>query len=150
MSNRRTIPCKFFEVGTCNRGDKCPFSHGEPIKNTLLIKEPQKLPYPDEIYLRIFSYLSTNDILENIALVCHEFYRLSKDSQIIKEIKFQEKVIKSYGLRKKKKNKNPSQNLKLPRPFFKLHLIKNLVLRSSGLTKLDLEHRSELCSLFVS
>ena len=40
-----------------------------------------KLPLPDEIYLKIFSYLCTNDILENVARVCQEFYRLSKENK---------------------------------------------------------------------
>ena len=60
--------------------------------------EKTKLPLPDEVYLKIFSYLCTNDILENVARVCQEFYRLSKDTQLIKEIRFED-------LQKKKNNK---------------------------------------------
>ena len=90
------------------------------------------LPLPDEIYLKIFSYLSTNDILENVARVCQEFYRLSKDTQLIKEIQFEESI----------RNHNVS-NLRS-----NLLSIKKVVIRSRGLTKLILKHQSELCTQF--
>ena len=41
---------------------------------------------PDEVLLKIFGFLSTFDILRNVALVCKDFNRISKDSQLIKEI----------------------------------------------------------------
>ena len=41
---------------------------------------------PDEVLMKIFSYLSTKDILTNIAAVCKTFNRLSKDPYLIKEI----------------------------------------------------------------
>ena len=41
---------------------------------------------PEEILLKIFSYLSTFDILRHVALVCKDFNRISNDSHVIKEI----------------------------------------------------------------
>ena len=41
---------------------------------------------PDELLLKIFGFLSTHDILQNIALVCRNFYRLSQDCCLIKEL----------------------------------------------------------------
>ena len=47
--------------------------------------------FPDEILLKIFRYLSTYDILRNVAPVCHRFYDISQDSTLLQEIdlKFQ-------------------------------------------------------------
>jgi len=43
---------------------------------------------PDEIILRIYSYLTTSEILNTMALVCNQFHRISKDPSVIKEIYF--------------------------------------------------------------
>lgn len=40
-------------------------------------------PLSDELYLRIFSYLSITDLI-NCQLVCHRFYRVAGDSQVWK------------------------------------------------------------------
>ena len=31
LSNRGTLPCKYFSQGTCAYGDNCRFSHGQPF-----------------------------------------------------------------------------------------------------------------------
>ena len=41
---------------------------------------------PDEILLEIMGYLSTKDILKNLAQVSKRFHRLSKDPQLITKI----------------------------------------------------------------
>ena len=41
---------------------------------------------PDEVKLKIFCYLSTFEILRNVAVVCKDFYRISKDTSLIKTI----------------------------------------------------------------
>ena len=43
---------------------------------------------PDEILLKIMGHLSTSDILKQIARVNKRFYRLSRDQDLIKQIKF--------------------------------------------------------------
>ena len=42
--------------------------------------------FPDEVWLKIFGYLSNSDI-KQISVVCKDFDRLSKDSSLIREIK---------------------------------------------------------------
>ena len=42
--------------------------------------------FSDEVIVNIFRYLPTYDILRKIPVVCQRFYRLSKDSTIIKEL----------------------------------------------------------------
>ena len=44
------------------------------------------LVLPNEIWLQIFGYLSTYDILQNISLVCRHFYHLCQDKSLIKEL----------------------------------------------------------------
>ena len=41
---------------------------------------------PDEILLKIFSYMKTFDVLHSVALVCKKFYGLSKDPSVIEQI----------------------------------------------------------------
>ena len=41
---------------------------------------------PDEILLKIFSYLKTFEVLNSVALVSKHFHRLSKDPSIITQI----------------------------------------------------------------
>ena len=60
----------------------------------VLIKRLKKMEacfgkLPDEIWLKIFDHLSANFISKSIALVCKQFYRLSKDSSLIKEVVLQ-------------------------------------------------------------
>ena len=50
----------------------------------------------DEILLKIFDFLSTYDILTRIALVCKQFYRLSKDASLIKEVHLNYKSSGNY------------------------------------------------------
>ena len=107
-----------------------------------------KLPFPDEIYLKIFSYLSTNDILENVARVCQEFYRLSKDAQLIKEIEFEDISSIMHYVKNNCSNFYPNFDLNLPNVSSNLLSIKKVVIQSRGLTKLTLQHRSELCREF--
>ena len=42
----------------------------------------------DEVLLKIFSYVSSNDIIDSISLVSERFHRLSEDSILLKEIYF--------------------------------------------------------------
>ena len=44
------------------------------------------LVLPNEIWLQIFGYLSTYDILKNVSLVCRHFYHLCQDKSLIKEL----------------------------------------------------------------
>ena len=46
------------------------------------------LALPDEVLLKILSYLSTYDILKRVAPVCRNFERLSKDPLLINELYF--------------------------------------------------------------
>ena len=41
---------------------------------------------PNEIWLQIFGYLSTYDILQNVAVVCRHFYHLCQEKSLIKEL----------------------------------------------------------------
>ena len=41
---------------------------------------------PDEVLLKIFSYLSTYDILRRIPLTCKRFHKLSRDFTLIKDL----------------------------------------------------------------
>ena len=43
---------------------------------------------PDESLLKIMEYLSFSDILRTMAPVSRKFYRLSRDKNIIKQVKF--------------------------------------------------------------
>ena len=43
---------------------------------------------PEEILLKIMGHLSTSDILKKMAPVCKRFYRLSRDKNLVKQIKF--------------------------------------------------------------
>ena len=42
----------------------------------------------DEVLLKIFSYLSTDDIIKTISSVSERFHRLSEDSTLLNEINF--------------------------------------------------------------
>ena len=53
----------------------------------------QILTLPDEVLLKIFGHLSTYNILTQIALVCKDFHRLSKDPTLITEIYLSPKVL---------------------------------------------------------
>ena len=46
--------------------------------------------FPDEIWLKVFEFLSTYFINNTIAIVCKRFLRLSKDCILIKEIRITE------------------------------------------------------------
>ena len=48
LSNRGTLPCKYFSTGTCAYGDNCRFSHEQPFTGDIHIAEPDQkifLPY---------------------------------------------------------------------------------------------------------
>ena len=47
---------------------------------------------PEETLLHIFGYLSTCQILKNIALVCKRFYRICLDDSLITEMYFGRKI----------------------------------------------------------
>ena len=47
LSNRGTLPCKYFLTGTCAYGDNCRFSHEQPFTGDIHIAEPdQKIFLP--------------------------------------------------------------------------------------------------------
>ena len=59
------------------------------VKNVVELQESDLLPeLPNEIFLKIMSYLSTSDILKKMALVSKRFYQLSQDKTIIKRMEF--------------------------------------------------------------
>ena len=71
MLNLKRMMAEIPEPTTKNYKSNCKFS----IQNL-----------PDEILIHIFKFLSTFDILKRIALVCKNFYKLSKDKSLFKEI----------------------------------------------------------------
>ena len=64
---------------------------GKKIKEesqTLLVRQETKImDLPDEILLEIMSYLTTNDVVENLAKVSTKFKQLSEDEILIEKIK---------------------------------------------------------------
>merc|ERR1712020_487377 len=64
---------------------------GKKIKEesqSLLVRQETKImDLPDEILLEIMSYLTTNDVVENVAKVSTKFQRLSDDEILIAKIK---------------------------------------------------------------
>ena len=64
---------------------------GKKIKEesqSLLVRQETKImDLPDEILLEIMSYLTTNDVVENVAKVSTKFQRLSEDEILIELIK---------------------------------------------------------------
>merc|ERR1712020_763173 len=64
---------------------------GKKIKEesqSLLVRQETKImDLPDEILLEIMSYLTTNDVVENVAKVSTKFQRLSEDEILIAKIK---------------------------------------------------------------
>ena len=64
---------------------------GKKIKEesqSLLVRQESKImDLPDEILLEILSYLTTNDVVENVAKVSTKFLRLSEDEILIAKIK---------------------------------------------------------------
>ena len=64
---------------------------GKKIKEesqSLLVRQECKImDLPDEILLEIMSYLTTNDVVENVAKVSTKFQRLSEDEILIAKIK---------------------------------------------------------------
>ena len=53
-------------------------------KNQVIKPSSIKVQLPDEVWLKIMSYLTSKDIFANFALVCKHFNNLSLDSQAIK------------------------------------------------------------------
>ena len=53
-------------------------------KNQVIKPSSIKVQLPDEVWLKIMSYLTSKDIFANFALVCKHFKNLSLDSQAIK------------------------------------------------------------------
>ena len=99
----RSIQClEIMENSQEKLVDKGPQDHRNfesNLKNlTLLNKSVPKvtieneirnvMELPDEILLKIMGHLSTSDILKQIARVNKRFYRLSRDQDLIKQIKF--------------------------------------------------------------
>ena len=64
---------------------------GKKIKEesqSLLVRQECKImDLPDEILLEIMSYLTTNDVVENVAKVSTKFQQLSEDEILIAKIK---------------------------------------------------------------
>ena len=64
---------------------------GKKIKEesqSLLVRQETKImDLPDEILLEIMSYLTTNDVVENVAKVSTKFQQLSEDEILIAKIK---------------------------------------------------------------
>ena len=59
------------------------------VKNVVELQESDLLPeLPNEIFLKIMSYLSTSDILKKMAPVSKRFYQLSQDKTVIKRMEF--------------------------------------------------------------
>ena len=63
------------------------------IENDMIIEDLEQdqqslklTELPDEIILRIFSHLTTAEILNKVALVCSQFHRISKDPCVIKDV----------------------------------------------------------------
>ena len=55
-------------------------------KTLVKMSEMKIVNLPDEIILKIFLNLSTYDIRKSICLVCKDFYRLSQDSTLIRDV----------------------------------------------------------------
>ena len=59
----------------------------EESQSLLVCQETKIMDLPDEILLEIMSYLTTNDVVENVAKVSTKFQRLSEDEILIEKIK---------------------------------------------------------------
>ena len=55
-------------------------------KTLVKMSEMKLVNLPDEIILKIFLNLSTYDIRKSISLVCKDFYRLSQDSTLTRDV----------------------------------------------------------------
>ena len=55
----------------------------EQLKNSMEVPVPL---LPNEVWLEIMSYLSTYDVLRNVAQVSKRFHRLSEDPHVIRKI----------------------------------------------------------------
>ena len=57
----------------------------EPIaKKNIKLDLEQKVTLPDEVWLKIMSYIKTKDLYCNVALVCKHFHNLSEDGYALK------------------------------------------------------------------
>ena len=54
--------------------------------------DPHILDFPEEVLLKIISYLPTYDILLRVGLVCKRFYNLSKTPTLIEELSFNDNI----------------------------------------------------------
>ena len=63
-------------------------SENEPIgKKNFKPDLEQKVTLPDEVWLKIMSYIKTKDLYHNVALVCKRFHNLSEDGDAVKFLK---------------------------------------------------------------
>ena len=57
----------------------------EPIaKKNIKLDLEQKVTLPDEVWLKIMSYIKTKDLFQNVALVCKHFHNLTMDGDSVK------------------------------------------------------------------
>ena len=60
-------------------------SENEPIgKKNFKPDLEQKVTLPDEVWLKIMSYIKTKDLYHNVALVCKHFHNISEDGDAVK------------------------------------------------------------------
>ena len=82
------------------------------------------LELPEEVLVKIFRKCTTYEIFKRLAFVCTDFYRISKDSEVIKEIKL-------AGCN------SPIRNDESYKYLYEV------IKRSSGLTNFSIEQRAD-------
>ena len=58
-------------------------------ENTVTDNKTSIMDLPDEAKIAIFKHLPKSDLFKNVALVCKEFYRVSQDSRLVTELRFE-------------------------------------------------------------
>ena len=77
MSGKRNSEEKAVKEGSIKRSK---------LDSEIIVKSMNTCEIPNEIWLKIFQHLSLQDILLNVAGVCHHFLELSRDSELFQQV----------------------------------------------------------------
>ena len=101
-------------------GKRSSFTENDDLleKKIKLDSQPSQEVLPDEIWLKIMSFLKTKDLFKNFAQACKSFHRLSLDSSALKYLKL-------------KDIKNDSQYEEIKKLLARSHFLRTLSFESS-------------------